>query len=100
MRHTLLALAFLAAAGLAPAADANPPLLLQQPAVSKTHIAFGFAGDLWVVGRDGGDARRLTHNGETRTVAEWAAPVGILSKTIYGRLARGLPFDEGLRRRR
>src|SRR5438046_8050453 len=61
MRSTLLPLVVLAAvAGAGRAADANPPLLLQQPTVSKTHIAFGFAGDLWVVGRDGGEARRLT----------------------------------------
>jgi tricorn protease len=36
------------------------PLLLQRPAVSRTHIAFVYAGDLWLVGRDGGDATRLT----------------------------------------
>lgn len=36
------------------------PLLLQKPAISRTHIAFGYAGDLWVVGRDGGEARRLS----------------------------------------
>jgi tricorn protease len=36
------------------------PLLLQQPTLSATQIAFVFAGDLWVVGREGGDARRLT----------------------------------------
>ncbi|HEY3926905.1 MAG TPA: PDZ domain-containing protein [Candidatus Koribacter sp.] len=28
--------------------------------MSQTQIAFTYAGDLWVVGRDGGDARRLT----------------------------------------
>ncbi len=36
------------------------PLLLQKPALSKTHIAFTFAGDLWIVPRDGGEATRLT----------------------------------------
>src|SRR4051794_12970199 len=62
MRHTVLSLALLAAAAAAGrAAEANkPPLLLQQPAVSQTQIAFGFASDLWTVGRDGGEARRLT----------------------------------------
>jgi len=34
--------------------------LLRQPDVSATSVAFGYGGDLWVVGRDGGDARRLT----------------------------------------
>jgi tricorn protease len=36
------------------------PLLAQQPALSATHIVFVFAGDLWMVPRAGGDARRLT----------------------------------------
>src|ERR1700687_4664098 len=35
-------------------------LLLQKPTLSKTQIAFVYAGDLWTVSRDGGDARRLT----------------------------------------
>ena len=33
---------------------------LRQPSVSATEIAFVHANDIWVVGRDGGDARRLT----------------------------------------
>jgi tricorn protease len=35
------------------------PLLLQQPALSQTQIAFAFAGQIWVVAREGGVARRL-----------------------------------------
>src|SRR5262245_11256420 len=56
MHRSLLALLLLP--GLAAAAD--PPLLLQRPAVSAKQVAFAFAGDLWVVDRAGGDARRLT----------------------------------------
>src|SRR5262245_57556359 len=41
-------------------ADADPRLLLQRPAVSEKLVAFAYAGDLWVVDRSGGDARRLT----------------------------------------
>ncbi len=41
-------------------ADSNPPLLLQKPGLSKTQIVFVYAGDLWTVPREGGDARRLT----------------------------------------
>lgn len=41
-------------------ADSDPPRLLQKPTLSKTQIAFVYAGDLWTVPRDGGDARRLT----------------------------------------
>ncbi len=40
--------------------DVEKPLLLQQPSLSGTTIVFAFAGDLWTVPRDGGDARRLT----------------------------------------
>jgi tricorn protease len=34
--------------------------LLRFPTVSKTQIVFNYGGDLWIVSRDGGDARRLT----------------------------------------
>src|ERR1017187_1608725 len=36
------------------------PLLLRKPALSSTQIVFTYAGDLWSVPRDGGEARRLT----------------------------------------
>src|SRR6266436_481799 len=42
-------------------AEQNKPLLFQKPAVSRTHVAFGFAGDLWIVPREGGEAKRLTN---------------------------------------
>ncbi len=41
-------------------AQSDPPLLLRFPTVSKTQIVFNYAGDLWIVSRDGGDARKLT----------------------------------------
>jgi tricorn protease len=41
-------------------AQSNAPPILQKPTISRTQIAFGYGGDLWVVARDGGDARRLT----------------------------------------
>lgn len=34
--------------------------LLAQPAVSATHVAFAYAGDLWTARLDGTDVRRLT----------------------------------------
>lgn len=39
---------------------ADQPLLFQNPTLSKDQIAFVFAGDLWIVGRNGGRASRLT----------------------------------------
>ena len=38
----------------------NPYALLRKPAVSQTQIAFSYGGDLWIVERGGGDAKRLT----------------------------------------
>ena len=36
------------------------PLLLRQPTISNTDIAFMYGNDIWKVSRDGGDAIRLT----------------------------------------
>ena len=50
----------------APAATAGDPAppgptrLLRMPTVSATHVAFAYAGNIWVVERAGGAARRLT----------------------------------------
>src|SRR5215510_12024066 len=48
----------------APATDATaaspPPLLIREPTLSRTQICFSYAGDLWIVDRKGGEARRLT----------------------------------------
>ena len=60
-----LILAFCALAAIAAAAD--EPLLLQKPTLSKTHIVFVYAGDLWSVPREGGDAIRLTSGAGTET---------------------------------
>ena len=58
MKKLSIAIIFLALTALCAASDG--PLLLRKPAVSRTQIAFTYAGDLWVVSRDGGEARRLT----------------------------------------
>ncbi|MBO0857911.1 MAG: PD40 domain-containing protein [Chloracidobacterium sp.] len=42
------------------AANAQGTRLLRHPAVSRDSVAFEYAGDLWVVPRSGGQARRLT----------------------------------------
>ncbi len=59
MRRILLAgLFMLLASTLVLSADSGP-LLLQNPTLSKTQIAFAYGGDIWIVGREGGDAQRL-----------------------------------------
>ncbi len=45
---------------LAARVDTNDTRLLTQPAISETHIAFVYAGDLWSAKADGSDVRRLT----------------------------------------
>ncbi|HTS37234.1 MAG TPA: PDZ domain-containing protein [Candidatus Solibacter sp.] len=62
MRNFRFALFFVLTAVLVlpAAAQSDPPLLLRYPSVSKTQIVFNYGGDLWIVGRDGGEARRLT----------------------------------------
>ncbi len=44
----------------ASAAPAGPTRLLRMPTVGATGIAFAYANNIWVVGRQGGVARRLT----------------------------------------
>ena len=46
--------------GLAQAADAQGARMLRDPDVGPNHIVFVHANDLWLTGRDGGDALRLT----------------------------------------
>ena len=55
-----LLLAFVSTLPKTSAAQSAVPLLLRFPTVSKTQIVFNYANDLWIVSRDGGDARRLT----------------------------------------
>lgn len=42
------------------AAQDEPTRLVRQPSMSATQIAFMYGNDVWVVGREGGDAKRLT----------------------------------------
>ncbi len=44
----------------AAAAEAQGTRLLREPTLSATEVAFEYGGDLWVAGRNGGEARRLT----------------------------------------
>lgn len=41
---------------------AQGTMLLRQPTISNDQIVFVYANDLWIVSKDGGDARRLTSN--------------------------------------
>jgi len=60
MHKHFAVLVILVASTFLQAAPSNPPLLLRFPTVSKTDIVFNYGGDLWIVSRDGGEARQLT----------------------------------------
>jgi tricorn protease len=47
---------------LAAASALAAPTLYRQPALGRTHIVFSYAGDLWTVPREGGEAKRLTNH--------------------------------------
>ncbi|MGI4745391.1 MAG: S41 family peptidase [Janthinobacterium lividum] len=42
-----------------PPSTGSPPLLLQHPSLSRTSIAFDYAGEIWTVPRTGGRAERV-----------------------------------------
>ena len=88
----LVAAAGLAAPGPAAAQPAGveaadraaegPTRLLRQPTVSDARVAFAYANDLWIVDREGGEARRLTSHPGTESHphfspdGEWIAFTG------------------------
>ncbi|HEY6328494.1 MAG TPA: PDZ domain-containing protein [Blastocatellia bacterium] len=63
-------------------AQSSKPLLIRNPTMSKTQIVFSYAGDLWTVPREGGQAQRLTTGigNETRPIfspdGQWIAFTG------------------------
>jgi len=60
---SLLVFLFIAALGEAQ----QKQFLFQALSVNRTHIAFSYAGDIWMVSRSGGEARRLTQQAGDNT---------------------------------
>ena len=60
MKKANFAVMVLLLAGVCFAQSEPGPLLLQQPTMNNSQIVFVYGGELWSVGRDGGDAIRLT----------------------------------------
>ena len=58
IRYSILTL--LLSLSITSLASAQGTRLLRHPTVSRDSVAFEYAGDLWVVSRSGGQARRLT----------------------------------------
>ena len=66
---------------------AAAPLLLRQPSLSRDRIAFVYADDIWTVPREGGEARRLTSEGDV-SEGPFFSPDG--SQIAYSTSAHGL----------
>src|SRR5882762_6188894 len=62
-------------------AQGDPPLLLRFPTVSRTQLVFNYAGDLWIVPRDGGDARRLTSDTGVETFPSFSPDGSLVAFT-------------------
>ena len=81
--YSRFALALLALLALLPvltpaqatSAATPAPLLLRFPSLSQDKIAFRYADDIWTVSRNGGEAERLTSNGQV-TAGPFYSPDG------------------------
>ena len=88
-RRTLLfgCIGVVASVVLSGLALAQGPLLLRNPSLSRDKIAFLYADDIWTVGRDGGEARRLTSRGGV-TEGPYFSPDG--TQIAYSTHEKGL----------
>lgn len=59
MSKILLSFTFLFASALSLLAQSSSPMVIGRVSVNQTHIAFGYAGKIWLVERAGGAARPL-----------------------------------------
>ena len=82
MKRLFLVLAFLIAIATLCLGEAGRPLLLRNPTLSRTHIAFEYAGDLWLVGREGGEASRLTSGVGTESDPHFSPDGTLLNDTL------------------
>ena len=76
LRNWILILPLAACANFS-VAKSFEPLLLQSPTLSQTQIAFAYGGEIWIVSRNGGDARRLV-TGSDRLGGPIFSPDGTL----------------------
>src|ERR1051325_7434656 len=67
MKRILLPVLLLLALSASVSAQSEKATLYQKPTINGTHIVFVYAGDLWIVPREGGDAKRLTNGVGTET---------------------------------
>jgi tricorn protease len=70
-------------------AESPKPLLLRDPAVSQTQIAFSYASNIWIASRDGRNPHQLTIGGHDRKPrfspdGTWIAYTGEYGNVGYG----------------
>jgi tricorn protease len=72
-----------AAAQASEGTDGGPgaKLLLRFPTLSQTQIVFNYGGDLWIVSREGGDARPLTTGVGTETLPHFSPDGSLVAFT-------------------
>ena len=63
----MVSFAILASVFICHSASAQQTLMLGQPALSADHLAYVYAGDIWIANRDGSGSRRLTSHPATET---------------------------------
>jgi tricorn protease len=80
-------LSVMASLVLCASANSAAPLLLRNPTLAQDRIAFLYGGDIWLVARQGGDARRLTSVG-TVSAGPYFSPDG--SQLAYSTQDQGL----------
>jgi tricorn protease len=88
----LLPIFFVLACGGVPVC-AQGPMLLENPTLSKTQIAFSYAGDIWTVDRSGGDARRLTTDPAREVYPVFSPDGSKVAFTRFNPLAGPLAWD-------
>ena len=81
MRKTSLLITFLFAIAVIANGQTIEPSLLQKPTLSKTNVVFVYAGDLWIVGRDGGTASRLTTGNGVETDPKFSPDGSLIAFT-------------------
>ena len=96
-------IAGLVASAAAPAdAATDPPRLLRFPTLSASAIVFNYAGDLWKVARDGGEASRLTAGVGSETLPSFSpdgTQIAFTGEYDGNRDVYTIPADGGLPRR-
>ena len=85
---TIVAICLLVCVSASAQKTADSPLLIGRVAVNQTHIAFTYAGKIWLVERTGGTAKRLT-----RTICVFASSgeMGVLVVRQEGEKLFALP---------